>query len=96
MTETRDRIDRLCHTINRVANELPWFGTGPQEFFWAIEAALKQSGLPESWIKAAATPEMSREFQKSFQAIGCCARPDDLLQIIRQLKEDDYGEIPPI
>ena len=72
----KERIELLCHTVNRVANEVPW--SGLQEFQWAIEAALIASGLPESWVKAACTREMVVEYQKSFKALGYCLKPDNL------------------
>jgi hypothetical protein len=97
MTRISDeRLETLCHVINRVANELPWFDTGPQEFNWAVEAALRNSNLPEVWVKAASKPEMTVEYQKSFRALGCCLRPSDLRKILKDLKENDYGEIPAI
>lgn len=85
MSIANDRIKLLCHTINREANQMPWFDTGPQEFNWAIKAALEASGLPESWIIPASTPEMTCEYQKSFQANGYCLSPNDLRNIVKQI-----------
>jgi hypothetical protein len=86
-TVSGDRIELLCHTVNRVANEMSWFHTGPQEFHWAIEEALKVSGLPESWIKAASTPEMTTEYQKSFKVNGYCLHPEQLSTTLRSVLE---------
>ena len=86
-TMLSDRIELLCHTINKTANEMDWFHTGPQEFHWAIEIALKHSGLPESWIKAASTVEMTREYQQSFKVNGYCLKPDALCSQMRAMLE---------
>jgi len=74
----KERIELLCHTINRVANEEPWFHTTPEEFQIAVEAALQASDLPESWVQAASTPEMIAVYQQRFKSRGVCLVPDEL------------------
>jgi len=70
-------IEKLCHTVNKAANSLPrcvpW-----QEFHWAVEIAIQNSGLPDTWIKAACQPQMTQEYQKSFHANGYCLSPADI------------------
>lgn len=74
---TGSRIELLCHAVNQVANNLPWYVCW-QEFHWAVEIALQNSGLPTTWIQAAKQPQMTQEYQKSFRAKGYCLKPDDL------------------
>lgn len=89
----KERIELLCHTVNRVANEMPWFDTGPQEFTWALESALNASGLPEIWIKAALMPEMVTDYQTSFKANGYCIKADGLRALERVANVDTSSSI---
>jgi hypothetical protein len=79
----KERIELLCHTVNKVVNEMPWFDTGPQEFTWALESALKHSGLPETWVKVALLPGMVADYQTCFKANGYCIKADDLRALER-------------
>lgn len=84
----KERIELLCHTVNRVANEMPWFDTGPQEFTWALESALKASDLPESWVEAALQPEVVADYQTCFKANGYCLKADDLRKLAQVVNAD--------
>lgn len=81
------RIETLCHTVNRVANELSWFHTSLLEFYWAVCEALQASDLPPSWIEAASTRRMVVEYQQSFRVNGFCLDPANLIAIEERMRK---------
>ena len=74
------RIEELTHLINKTCNE---FKNRPfQEFVWALEIALSDSSLPESWQKAAMDKQLVAAYRKNFERDGRGLSSANLVHIL--------------